>query len=165
MSDFNKVVRIGEVEVAGKRCHLYCNVVFTYPLLSITGVEGPLRNGNSVGGCGQVINHEWAVVRYAPGWDGTKLEHFRAVWSTYHLNDRNAGSPDQMAFLSMRPDLIDYEGCLEALRAVGLSPDPNYIHEGKPFEYGSDWLFTRVPYHVLAFLQSLPDTDIEPAWV
>lgn len=41
---------------------------------------------------------------------------------------------------------------------------------GKPcpvcgYKYGSAWLYEEVPTDVLAWLQSLPDTDQKPAWI
>jgi hypothetical protein len=33
------------------------------------------------------------------------------------------------------------------------------------FKYGNAWLFEPVHDHVTAFLNSLPDTDVQPAWV
>lgn len=63
------------------------------PRLSITGVVGPQKNGNSEGGCGQCYpnpgERHWQAV---PGID---LDRFLAIWRQWHLNDMRAGCPHQ----------------------------------------------------------------------
>lgn len=160
----NKVVRIGK----GASGNVFCNIKFVDGRLSITGVEGPKRNGDCVGGCGQIDMHPWGITQYAPGWSPELEAQFREVWGAHHLNDMQAGSPAQRAFLKVNPitdRLNHYEASCAALEAADLNPDPNYLHNGKPYRYGSAWLKMDVPAEVVAFLEALPDTDITPAWV
>ncbi|MFA4971502.1 MAG: hypothetical protein WC683_02735 [bacterium] len=58
--------------------------------LSLTGVEGPLSNGDAKGGCGQIdlVN----VTQPFPGIDVAKLAE---VWNRWHLNDMRAGCEHQ----------------------------------------------------------------------
>jgi len=168
-SAFSKTVRVGTVSVyAGRAANLFCRIEYRDGRLSITGVEGPLRNGNAIGGCGQIVMSEWEMDTYAPGWDADKVAQFRAVWDAWHLNDMQAGSPAQRAHLKAHPvtDRLDYFGkACASLEAAGLQPDASHLHNGKPYRYGSAWLTVEVPEDALSFLRSLPDTDITPACV
>ena len=160
----NKTIRLGE----GPYGSIFCHIQFNAGKLSITGVEGPTRNGDARGGCGQIIMHEWEFTSYAPGWNPELVARFREVWDRWHRNDMQAGSPAQRAYLEAHPitnRANHYERARDSLRAAGLNPDPGYIHNGKPYSYGSAWLREEVPAGVIAFLESLPDTDITPAWV
>lgn len=161
--DFTKIVHIGR----GAYGEVFANIKFTNGRLSITGVEGPTRDGNCKGSCGQIDMHKWGLTAYAPGWSADLSDRFRAVWRDWHLNDMQAGSPAQTAFLKANPIKATdhYTAACEALRAAGLNPDPSHLVDGKPYRYGRAWLRVEVPEEVLQFLQSLPDTDITPAWV
>ena len=160
----DKTIRIGTQPDLGS---LFCRIQFADGKLSITGVEGPLRNGDALGGCGQIEMHEWTINEYAPGWTADMVARFREVWHTWHLNDIRAGSPAQHAYLQTHPikGADFFSDACKALAEVGLNPDPNYLHNRKPYRYGSSWLRTEVPADVLEFLESLPDTDRAPAWV
>lgn len=163
----NKIVRIGKYE--GTPHNLFCHINLTDGKLSITGVEGPKRNGGCHGACGQVVMHPWEITEYAPGWDAASVEMFSTVWERWHLNDMVAGSPAQMEFLRANPVKAvypenHYDKAIAALTAAGLQPDPNYIHNGKPYRYGSAWLREELPQDVIDFLASLPETDMTPAW-
>lgn len=46
----------------------------------------------------------------------------------------------------------------EQLAAHGLNPDPNYLHNGAPYKYGSAWLEVPVPAEVLEELFGLPES-------
>ena len=162
-----KTIRIGKTRDRG---NLYCIIRFDGKRLSITGVEGPLANGNAKGSCGQIVMHEWDIVEYAPGWAADKAEEFRRLWNEWHLNDMTAGSHAQEEWIKANPldyayPKSHYEVYRDALHSAGLNPDPNYLHNGKPYAYGSAWLFREVPADVIAWFEALPDTDITPAWV
>lgn len=166
MQDFAKTVRVG----AGQSGNVYCRIEFKTGKLSITGVEGPKANGDALGACGQIVMHDWELTSYAPHWNAEKVAQFRAIWDKWHLNDMQAGSLAQTAYLDANPVQYKYPEChytkaCEVLRAAGLNPDPNYIHNGKPYAYGSAWLRVDVPADALEFLKALPDTDKTPAWV
>ncbi len=164
-----KVIRIGRINTGG--CFpvdLFCRIEIKAGRLSISGVEGPKANGDAYGSCGQIDMHEWVVTEYAPGWNASQVARFREVWGAWHLNDMQAGSPAQTAYLKAHPitdRLNHFDKASEALAAAGLNPDPNYLHNGKPYRYGSAWLRVDLPADVIAFLESLPTTDKTPAWV
>lgn len=168
MANFTKIVHLG----VGQFGRVFCQISFTDGNLSITGVEGPTRDGNCTGSCGQIVmglkGHEDTITP-APGWTRDMLTRFFDVWGTWRLNDMIAGSPAQSAHLATLKfpgyPVSHYHWACEQLEAVGLQPDPNCQHKGKPYSYGSAWLRVEVPADVIAFLESLPKTDITPAWV
>lgn len=165
-----KVVRVGSSKPAWSPYpfHVFVKIRFDGDRLSITGVEGPKRDGNCHGSCGQIAMHAWEIDAYAPGFTPDTVQRLRDVWQQWHLNDCQAGSPYQTAYLKEHPveDRLNYyEKACEALADAGLNPDPHYLHNGKMYRYGSAWLKVDVPVDALEFLCSLPDTDITPAWV
>lgn len=164
MPNFKKIIRVGK----GPSGNVFVSIKFSDNKLSITGVEGPMANGNARGSCGQINMSEWEIAEYAPGFDRDVELKLREIWDQWHLNDMQAGSPAQTAYLKANPiaDRLNYytKAC-EALTTAGINPDPNYLRDGKPYRYGSAWLKVEVPEDVLAWLQSLPATDITPAWI
>jgi len=78
---------------------VFCKIEFDGRRLLITGVEGPKRNGDAVGSCGQIVDRlagaiEWTL---APGWTETMLARFIAVWKNWHLNDMRPECEHQRA--------------------------------------------------------------------
>jgi len=120
------------------------------------------------------------VKDFADGWDRSQLRLFAEVWERWHLNDMNAGTPQQMALVrEMDEDLNhkypDLKGAPHA-KAHAEGFDSYYtmvcnhlktrglIYDGS-FEYGTAWLYEEVPAKVLGFLAGLPDSPVQPAWV
>lgn len=175
MTTINKVIRVGSTtEYRRTGSNVYCSIEFTEEgILSITGVVGPMRNGNAHGGCGQIVMAFPSIDKFAPGWDQEALDTFLGYWDEWHLNDMVAGSPAQEAHLKSlgkwkrARDGFDshYTWACAELEKVGLQPDPDHIHNDQPYRYGSAWLRKDVPPEVIEFLAALPDTDQEPAWV
>ncbi len=171
MNDFTKVVRVGN---AGHG-DIYCKVEWKGGRLSITGVEGPMKNGDCLGGCGQIRDRVKSLAEtfgtMEEGWDANLAMQFVAVWDRWHLNDLTTGSPAQSEFLRRNPLKVKYpeshyEEACRVLAAVGLHPDASYPGKGKDgYRYGEAWLREEVPDEVLEFLAGLPETTKTPAWV
>lgn len=129
--------------------------------LSFTGAEGPKRNGDAVGSSGQIIM-TWSEdpTRWTPTGDfsAEQLQRFMKLWDRWHLNDMQAGSPRQRAWLEANPVKAEshYDKACEALAAVGLHPDTEYVVNDKPYKYGSAWLTEEVPVDVLDEIRSFP---------
>jgi len=71
------------------------------------------------------------------------------IWKSYHLNDMTAGSPKQMAFIKTHfKNTYDYDLVCDELEKNNLLIDKTYIHEGKPYRYGSAWLKTEIPANI-----------------
>jgi hypothetical protein len=262
MEGFKKIVRLGTIPEHhsgySKKmpANIFCEIKFEGKRLSITGVIGPLSNGDAVGSCGQIdttLRERRSEIKLAAGWTDPMLDRFLAVWDEWHLNDMCAYDGEMKAAgwreLAKKPmkgyeftiktevyrrckvheeaamrDLkkgvtVSWDEETRALLALAYGykqwvyadePEPqprehyerakdhngNVKHpETKTLGwlypsytehlredwhpdglltrklrpdgpgYGSAWYFHEVPAEVIDFLRSLPDTDINPAWV
>lgn len=159
-------IRVGTVENEGS---LFIDIEWTEGKLSITGVTGPKSNGDARGSCGQNRGDLLRITDYAKGWNETQAKKLHDIWQEWHLNDMVAGSPAQEAHLKANPVQYQhpqshYEKALEVLTEAGLQPDPNHIHNGKPYSYGSAWLRKEVPAKVVEWLLALPEADRPNPW-
>ena len=166
MKDFEKIVRVGKTPEG----HAFAKIKYSNGKLSISGAIGPKRNGDCTGSCGQwIMSAKPDEIEPGKGWDAETVREFLQVWDKWHLNDMQAGSPDQTAELEKHKfpgyPVNHFEWAQGVLRDAGLQPDKGYLHEGKPYYYGTAWLTVSVPDDALEFLRALPDTDITPAWV
>lgn len=126
---------------------VYVKVSFDGKRLSISGVEGPRRNGDAHGSCGQIALD---ASRPAEGWDFLSVCKLAETWARWHLNDMRAGCEHQ--------------------RAEGWTHVGGKDVIGKPcpscgYKYGTAWLFEEVPADVLEYLRGLPEATTKPAWV
>ena len=164
-----KIVNIGTVDIGGsKGAALFCKIELNNGKLSISGVEGPLPSGNARGSCGQIVMSDWRMKSYSQGWNASLVKKFRKTWQEWHLNDMVAGSPMQeMAIKAWKLGgaTYEYKAAREMLEKLGILHDESYIHNGKPYEYGTAWLSKEIPSDVIAFLESLPTTEKQPAWI
>lgn len=129
--------------------------------LSIVGVQGPRANGDCVGSCGQIENYLLEdVVKYMDGWDHDSVKKLQDIWKRWHLNDMRAGTPEQEDFIRewMKSNRYDYTAACNALKEAGL-------YEIDGYKYGHGWLMEEIPYEVVEWLVSLPESKTQPAWV
>lgn len=160
----NKTVCIGTKNL-GKMGRVYCSIEIENGKLSISGVEGPLASGNALGGCGQIQDHLQPIQKFEPGWSDDLLAKFVDVWNAWHLNDMNAGCQHQRAMGWGTRKVKD--GGLAGW--IYEKDDPEGVL-CKPcpecgYEYGTKWLKEELPADVIKFLESLPDSEYQPAWV
>ena len=143
----DKVVRIGTAFVGERRASVYARIKYDGKRLSICGVEGPKKNGDCAGSCGQCLDEVLEVSDYAPGWTKELVERFVEIWDEWHLNDLRAACEHQ--------------------RALGQTWKTHPLAECSVCGYklGSAWLLEPVPDSVIQELEALPDTDQTPAWV
>lgn len=97
------------------------------------------------------------IASYFP--NDLKAQRMVAVWKEWHLNALTAGSPAQTAWIASNPldttyPKSHYTVYRDALTDAGLNPDPNYLHNGKPYAYGSSWLMRDLPDEVIAEIES-----------
>lgn len=147
MQAFKKTVLLGFTDLGS----LTVAIDWDGQRLSITGSEGRDHGG-------QIIGSPWNFREYATSYSAETVQQLRDIWEKWHLNDMQAGSPAQTAFLEANPvnSRDHYAAATEALKAAGLNPDPNYLHKGKPYKYGSAWLSVEVPAEALQYLHQLP---------
>lgn len=159
-----KVIRPGRLIANDRRVDVFCKVDYNGTRLSISGVVGPLANGNAWGGAGQ-IDMEFAhrnpddndaryTALYSTDdfvfsvlWNAEMWLDFLDVWKRWHLNDMRAECEHQRA---LRWTYKTHAGrnCPECGYGIGTK-----------------WLHEDVPESVLDFLRALPVTDKQPAWV
>lgn len=166
MKTINKVVRVGVTSDGSA----FAKITFADGKLSISGAVGPRKDGDCRGSCGQwCMSYLAEDIKPAPGWTTDRVAQFLLVWDQWHLNDTIAGSPAQETELSQHKapgyPVSQFEWAQRVLKAANLEPDAGYLHNGKPYSYGTAWFTKEVPAYVISFLESLPDTDITPAWV
>ena len=174
-----RILRIGTIADGYPQAQrdIFAKVEFTDGKLSISGVIGPKGNGDAHGSCGQFIigfkeydhrgHHTLADVTPAPNWTAETVRQFFDAWDRWHLNDMKAGSTEQEQYLRDHPmdpasytyPKDHYTAACAHLKAAGLNPDSD------GYSYGTAWKTEAVPVDVLAFLQSLPESDKTPAWV
>ena len=150
MENFEKTIFIGFTDQAER------------VTVKIKYIDGKLSMIGSIGRDhgGQIIMSDWLIENYGQGIDAEIVQELRRIWEKWHLNDLQAGSPAQTAYLEANPvtDRANYyESACAALAAAGLNPAPDYIHNGKPYQYGSAWLRVDVPEDVLQWLHQLPE--------
>lgn len=117
-------------------------------VLSITGVEGPMSNGNCKGACGQIemFFKTSDVTSCGEGWTIGKISGFLNIWRRWHLNDLKAGCEHQR----------------------NLCWNNKNINESCPvcgYKYGTKWLKEELPQPVINYLESLPESKLKPAWI
>jgi hypothetical protein len=184
-----KTIRLGR----GEYGDIFCRIEIEGDRLSVTGVEGPKRNGDALGSAGQIImsfkeydargHAELSSIKPAPGWDAALIRRFFDTWDRWHMNDMKAGCEHQRAagwdqrpidpskpttaygkhFLGQRQDSWNLLGW------VRQDEHPEGLM-CRPcptcgYKYGTAWLREELPAEVVEFLRSLPDADQEPAWV
>lgn len=167
MANFTKIVNPGKVACGKFNRQFFAEISFKDGCLSIHGVIGPTKGGNSYGACGQIQDE---LDRLVPGkdWNAEDVSKFQKIWKRWHLNELNGGSPKQEAFLrelDAKNEGIGYQQACEALKEAGIYEDADFIYKGKPYRYGSAWLKEEVPVEVLEWLQNLPESAVKPAWV
>lgn len=113
MSKHDKVIRPGTIQLDGLPADIFCSIDYREGRLSISGVEGPLPNGDCRGSCGQIDTHYrhrnprdddprsagYAIgpedIQFASQWDAGLWWDFLAIWKRWHLNDMRAGCEHQ----------------------------------------------------------------------
>jgi hypothetical protein len=134
---------LGKVDFRGKG-RKDCLAVITWELKDgrfsmCAEIWNPRKSDIYMGG--QCVDE---VAAYFP--NDAKAQRMVAIWREWHLNDMQAGTPAQMAFLKTAGTHGYVEAC-DALDEVGL-----LIHNGH--KYGSAWLKVELPAHVVAEIQS-----------
>lgn len=93
------------------------------------------------------------------------LNQMVPIWKEWHLNDAHAGTERQDAFLDeyrkAHPgERLEYEKAREILQENGVLEDDQYLVDGKPYEYGTKWMFRQIPHEILLELCGLCDSGL-----
>lgn len=114
--------------------------------LSITGNVGTRSFG-------QIRDELLKITHCEPGWNVGKIVKLHSIWKEWHLNNLVAGSPAQEKWIEAA-GVNRYNDILQEMPAHILD-DETYLHNGKPYRYGSAWLCKDVPADVLEWLREL----------
>lgn len=164
-----KIVHIGNLE----NIPVFIKIEWNGSNLSITGVEGPDKFGNCSGGCGQIVDN---LSKYIPANGLTKQEilKIQSIWKMYHLNNMQPACEHQRN-LGWDKEKIDptkdtgwhIDGKTANLKSWAYPPIGHLTEECPVcgYKYGTKWLRKEVPQDVIEFLFSLPNTDVQPAWI
>jgi hypothetical protein len=254
----NKIVRIGTMLEGDRNANIYCKIEYREGKFSISGVIGPISNGNAIGSCGQIdmgFEHRNAEdndnrynapvkasdINFAEGWNADLWFDFLDIWKKWHLNDMQANcvhqvgpkwtpqdvilyhfelnekttkavkraknkalqvledgksfkpSAGQVKICALKSSLIYHsaklpksinryyqpsikkydwqKGPTETKSTGWLNENEHpkgYLSKACPtceYKYGSKWNKVEVPSEVIKFVENLPDTDKQPAWV
>ena len=107
------------------------------------------RLGTDLIQCGQCIN---TINQYLK--DNKLFNCIYEIWKEYHLNDLTAGSPKQEEYLK-NTKTEGYDDNCKKLDQADLLTDNSYLHNGKPYRYGSAWLKTKIPSEVQKQIRTL----------
>lgn len=78
-----------------RRAQVFVKVEFMDGRLSISGVEGPTRGGDALGGRGQIGVKN--ISTPAEGWTVETIAKLGEIWDRWHLNDMRPGCEHQRA--------------------------------------------------------------------
>ena len=88
------------------------------------------------------------------GFSHESIRELFDIWDRWHLNDMQAGTPEQMAYLNTLEfpgyPVSHYVWAQDELTKAGLEPCPKTGHR-----YGSAWFSESVPQGVLERLQAI----------
>ena len=165
MKNFKRRFILGKTDCGD----LWITIKYIDGRLSITGVEGPKKNGDCRGSCGQCVDAAREID-----------QEFANMWDRWHLNDMRPGCEHQRAEQwDKRPidptkPLNSYgkhfdRQLLDSWNMLAWV-DPTEHPDGlltKPcptcgYKYGTGWLLEKVPEKVLEYFASFPDRDDHP---
>lgn len=94
------------------------------------------------------------------------LEVIVPIWKKWAGNDMRSGSKAQEEFLEKFQEChpewrYNYEGACILLKGRDLYYDKNCIVDGKPYAYGTGWIFRKIPRKVLEELCRTIDRGLE----
>ena len=144
----SNIISFGKVDYLGigkKNCLVEVELNFNQNKFSASGtIWNHLKT--DCYSCGQNLD---TIKKLIP--DNKLFNKIYDIWAKYHLNDLTAGSPNQMAFLKsiIRPKNAKfYTWECEQLEKVDLLVDKSYLHDKKPYKYGTAWLTTEIPKNI-----------------
>lgn len=114
MKKLDKTLQPCMCDVGDENARGFVKVEFDGDRLSITGVVGPMWNGNCKGSCGQCVE-EIRAGEPVKGWTRKMLDQLCDVWDRWHLNDMRPCCEHQreLGWLEQAGETIDqYHWCL-----------------------------------------------------
>lgn len=145
MKTLKKTFNFGKHNVEGKGAHNLITIEATLkynkdskPVFSASGSVYSMRKGDAIIS-GQCIDSlaEWVG-------DNPLYVILRGLWERNHLNDMNAGTPEQTKAVEewkAKGNTYDYSKVCSYLKEIGM-----YEIElnGEPYKYGHSWLYREI---------------------
>lgn len=166
-----KVINPAICQIAGstRTARAYACIKYENGKLSISGVIGPLSNGNCRGSCGQ-CSEEIAAGTPAEGWTAEMLEKFIAIWDRWHLNDMRATCEHQRDLgweneASQEITVYRYQLTSEASDQKKQAENAalEALRKGETFTPSKEQvMFATLPYTVESYGEELDSPYYEP---
>lgn len=119
-----RILNPGKFRIGKYRRNIFIKVsapAETGDYLSVSGVIGPRRSGNSYGGCGQIdmeFKHRNSIdndyrhtnlikpsdITFSGGWDTVKWYNLLDAWKKWHLKDMSTIPQNEIDFLFSLPE-------------------------------------------------------------
>ena len=80
------------------------------------------------------------------------------LWKVHHLNDMHSASPNQQKLIDewkKAGNVYNYDQVCKMLKTKDMFFDKTYLVNGKPYKYGSAWLYREIPAHDLLEIKNL----------
>lgn len=113
---------------------------------------------------GQMVDE---AVSYFP--NDKQAQRMAVIWGLYHLNDLNAGTPEQTAAIGEweKTNKYEYTAVCEYLKSIDLYEVPYYeglhctggfpvevVNGERGYKYGEGWIFSAIPDEVIQEIRS-----------
>ena len=153
-------INLGSIDVTGKgyRYEAFIEIELEdadtdKPRFSVCGSVRTHNGGWGYGGqCLDAMNR----AKFMSQTSRKVFDKIYRLWKLYHLNDMHAGTPSQEAEIKKwnLTHNYNYTDAVEYLDSIGML---TVEHDGKPYRYGSAWLYEPIPSDDLHLINSLLD--------
>lgn len=186
-----KIINPGKIKIDEQIAQIFCKIKINDGKLSISGVIGPKKNGDSIGSSGQIdmgfkhrndeddsdrnfilINPD--EIKFSNGWGQEMWWDFLDIWGKWHLNDSRSGCEHQRK-AEWGKKKVEIENNITRKiekKSTGWLYEKEHpegvLCKACPecgYKYGTAWLKEELPQEVINFLEKLPETENKPVWV
>lgn len=154
-----KIINPGTIN--GSDC--FIEIIYEDNKLSFVGIIGP--HESECVASGQI---EEMLDDLIPNddWVSIDISRLKEIWKKHKVSSMVLGSPRQERFIKESGlENADFNTIVQALNTVDLLIDKKFIYDGKPYQYATGWIDMEVSEEDLNWLDELPETKIEPAWI
>ena len=164
-----KVLKIGRIKVNNRYMPISIEVNLQTKkeklVLSITGQywDNKKRDCYTGGQIYDTLLTDINEIEFKDNWNKDKLLKLIKIWKRWHLNNLNAGSPKQEAYLRPLYEAYDghewYDYAKTELKKAGLNPDMSYQHHNikgtNGYLYGHSWIHEDLPQEIITYIENL----------
>lgn len=127
-----KILNPGSIKIGQIKSPVFLRAKISNGTLSISGVIGPLKSGNSRGSCGQIddtIREAIKAGEFTPekGWNDHDISTLLDIWDKWHLNDLRV-------YCEHQKELGWYEQGLEKIKTYQWRLKPEISKKKKELE-------------------------------